>query len=153
MDSKRFLLCLSVLTAAFCAVIAAVNFSQMPPFGNAAATVVSGSSASVGTSSAGALAASSAENRDEAFSGTSAASSESASSKTGSASVPASPVNINTASKEELAALPGIGDTKAQAILDYRTANGPFQTIEDLEKVKGIKDATFGKIKAYVTVS
>lgn len=62
-------------------------------------------------------------------------------------------VNINTASKEELDALPGVGPVKAQAIVDYRKANGPFKTIDDLKKVNGIGDATFEKLKSDITVS
>ncbi len=59
-------------------------------------------------------------------------------------------VNINTASAEELDKIPGIGPTKAQAIVDYRTQNGNFKTIEDIQKVKGIKGGTFAKIKDYL---
>src|SRR5438445_245256 len=62
-------------------------------------------------------------------------------------------VNINTASKEELDALPGIGPVKAQAIIDYRSQNGPFKSPEDIMKVKGIKEGEFGKIKNEITVS
>ncbi|MGL4828915.1 MAG: ComEA family DNA-binding protein [Vibrio sp.] len=52
-------------------------------------------------------------------------------------------VNINTASAEELATLlKGIGIKKAQAIVDYREANGPFASIDDLTNVKGIGEAT-----------
>ena len=62
-------------------------------------------------------------------------------------------VNINTATKEELEALPEIGPVKAQAIIDYRNANGPFKTPEDIMKVNGIKEGTFGKVKRMISVS
>src|SRR5438477_2985005 len=62
-------------------------------------------------------------------------------------------VNINTATKEQLDALPGIGPVKAQAIVDYRAKNGNFKSVEDLKKVPGIGDATFDKIKADVSVT
>src|ERR1700675_966979 len=62
-------------------------------------------------------------------------------------------VNINTATKEELDALPEIGPVKAQAIIDYRKANGPFKTPEDIMKVSGIKEGTFNKIKGQISVS
>lgn len=61
-------------------------------------------------------------------------------------------VNINTASAEELDTLPGVGPSIAQRIIDYRTANGPFRSIEDLKNVRGIGDATFEKLKDKVTV-
>ena len=62
-------------------------------------------------------------------------------------------VNINTATKEELDALPEIGPVKAQAIIDYRKANGPFKTPEDIMKVTGIKEGTFGKVKGMISVT
>jgi competence protein ComEA len=61
-------------------------------------------------------------------------------------------ININTASVEELDKLPGIGPSIAGAIIDYRTTNGPFKQIEDINEVKGIGDALFEKIKEQITV-
>jgi len=60
-------------------------------------------------------------------------------------------VNINTATVEELKALPGIGPAKAQAIVDYRKENGHFKSVEDLKKVKGIGEGIFGKLKDEAT--
>lgn len=62
-------------------------------------------------------------------------------------------ININTATKEQLDGLKGIGPTKAQAIIDYRTKNGPFKTVDDLEKVNGIGPATMKDIRAQVSVT
>lgn len=61
---------------------------------------------------------------------------------------PGESVNINTASKEKLQALPEIGPVKAQAIINNR----PYKKIDDIMKVKGIKEKTFGKIKDVITV-
>lgn len=61
-------------------------------------------------------------------------------------------ISINTASESELTTLDGIGPSKAKAIIEYRNANGPFKTIEDIKKVSGIGDAAFEKIKNRITV-
>ena len=61
-------------------------------------------------------------------------------------------VNLNTATKDELIGLHGIGPAKAQAILDYRKANGPFKSVEELKDVKGIGAKRFEKLKADLTI-
>ena len=60
-------------------------------------------------------------------------------------------VNINTATKEELMTLSGIGESKAEEIITYRKST-PFKTIEDLKNVSGIGDATYEQIKNHITV-
>ena len=62
-------------------------------------------------------------------------------------------VNLNTATKEELVALPGIGPAKAQAILDYRKANGAFKSVDELKDVKGIGAKRFEKLKGELTIA
>lgn len=61
-------------------------------------------------------------------------------------------VNINTANKEKLETLPGIGETTAQKIIDYREQNGKFTKIEDLQNVSGIGEAKFNSLKDKITV-
>lgn len=61
-------------------------------------------------------------------------------------------ININTATKQELTTLIGIGESKADKIIDYRTKNGNFKSIEDLKKVSGIGEAVVEKIKDSITV-
>lgn len=62
-------------------------------------------------------------------------------------------ININTAPKETLILLDGIGDKMAQRIITYRTEHGPFETIQDIMKVNGIGDKKFEKIKSRITVN
>ena len=61
-------------------------------------------------------------------------------------------VNINTAGETELQTLPGIGPSKATAIMEYRETNGPFQKVEDLKQISGIGDKTFEKLQEYISV-
>ena len=69
-------------------------------------------------------------------------------------SVPAvAAVNINTASQDEFVALhKGLGPAKAQAIIDYRKANGPFKSVDDLKHVKGIGNKRLEKLRPELTV-
>jgi competence protein ComEA len=62
-------------------------------------------------------------------------------------------VDINTASEAELDKLPGIGPVKAKAIVAERQKNGPFKSVDDLKRVKGIGDKVFDKLKTEITVS
>ena len=59
-------------------------------------------------------------------------------------------VSINNGSIEELMTLPGIGESKAQAIIEYRESNGKFQTLDDIMNVSGIGEAAYSKIKDYI---
>ncbi|MBR4543964.1 MAG: helix-hairpin-helix domain-containing protein [Lachnospiraceae bacterium] len=61
-------------------------------------------------------------------------------------------VNINTASRDELMTLPGIGGSKADAIIAYRDSNEGFSAPEDIKNVKGIGDSTYESLKDYITV-
>src|SRR5215212_5755468 len=62
-------------------------------------------------------------------------------------------VNVNTASQAELEALNGIGPVKAKAIIDDRAKNGPYKSIDDLDRVKGIGKATIEKLRNDISVS
>jgi competence protein ComEA len=65
----------------------------------------------------------------------------------------AAALNLNTATKEELVALSGIGPAKAQAILDYRAQHGGFKSLDELKDVKGIGARRFEKLKPELTVA
>lgn len=60
-------------------------------------------------------------------------------------------ININTASAEELMTLPGIGQTKADSIIEYRKTNGSFKAIDELMNITGIKEGVFNRISSYIT--
>jgi competence protein ComEA len=63
------------------------------------------------------------------------------------------PVNINTATQEQLESLPGVGAKAAERILEYRQKNGNFKKVEDLMNVKGIGEKSFLKLKPLLTVA
>lgn len=83
-----------------------------------------------------------------------AASSAGSPSNSASSSAPTTPsiVNINTATAAQLETLPGIGTVKAQAILAYREAYGPFRSVNELTLVKGIGEKTLEKLLPYICV-
>ena len=62
-------------------------------------------------------------------------------------------VNINTATPCELDGVKGIGPSKAQAIVDYRSKNGPFKSLDDLKNVKGFGEKSIAKLKGELSVS
>ena len=61
-------------------------------------------------------------------------------------------VDLNTATKQELQSVKGIGPAKAQAIIDYRKKNGPFMSVDDLKNVKGFGDKSVDKIRSELTL-
>lgn len=69
-----------------------------------------------------------------------------------SGSVPTGPVDLNTATMEQLDALPGIGPVLAQRILDWRGAHGRFSSVDELGEVSGIGEATLSDLRPVVTV-
>ena len=76
-------------------------------------------------------------------------------SPTGAAGAPASvggATNLNTASVDDLDELPGVGPVTAQSIVDWRTENGPFRSVDDLLEVRGIGEGTLGDLRDLVTV-
>lgn len=61
-------------------------------------------------------------------------------------------VNLNLATEDSLKQIPGIGQTKAKAIIEFRTQHGPFNKIEQLREIKGFGNKTFDKLKEYFTL-
>jgi competence protein ComEA len=65
---------------------------------------------------------------------------------------PAAPLDLNTATPEQLEQLPGIGPSAAQAIVNFRTKSGPFRRVEDLLAIHGISQRKLDQIRPYVVV-
>ena len=64
-----------------------------------------------------------------------------------------SAVNLNTASRDELVTVPGIGPAKAQAIVEHRKAHGPFKSVDDLKQIKGFRDKLVERLRPELTVA
>jgi competence protein ComEA len=72
--------------------------------------------------------------------------------ESGSAAERPEAVDLNKADLQQLQSLPGVGSAIAQRILDFREANGPFERVEDLLKVRGIGEKSFEKLRPYLRV-
>jgi competence protein ComEA len=70
-----------------------------------------------------------------------------------STSIAIAAVNLNTATKEDLDKVKGIGPVKAQAIIDYRKKNGPFKNVDELENVKGFGGKSVKRVRSELTVN
>ena len=65
---------------------------------------------------------------------------------------PATPLDLNSATPEQLEQLPGIGPSAAQAIVNFRNKSGPFRRVEDLLAIRGISQRKLDEMRPYVTV-
>ena len=72
---------------------------------------------------------------------------------TADSSQPSGVVNINTASSEELELLPRVGPALAGRIIEFREANGPFRTVDEILAVKGIGESSFEKLEPFIVTS
>lgn len=177
MDTKKFILLISALTAIVCALTVVYNFASMPSYGDTNVSAValytsqastSSDSGSLATDSSPAVSAPSSSGKSSVTSsysesitttttkssGTSKASSSSKSSTTSSKAktTAANPVNLNTATLAQLETVPYIGVTRAQAIITYRTAHGSFKSIADINNVKGFGTKMIAKVSPYLTL-
>lgn len=66
---------------------------------------------------------------------------------------PSAPLDLNTATAEQLQQLPGVGPAAAQAIVNFRAKSGPFRRVEDLLAIRGISQRKLDELRPYVTVS
>lgn len=153
LDTKKFTLIVSALTAVVCIMTIVYNFASMPAYGNGEISAEPIYNTVSGSQSAS-LSSHEAESVASSKTGASYSSTSKSSKTSGTASsknVPAKAVNINTASIEELESVPYLGSVKAQAIIDYRNSHGAFKSIDELENVKGIGTKTINKIRQYLT--
>jgi competence protein ComEA len=185
-DTKKFVLLVSALTAIVCALTIVYNFAAMPAYGDTAVSAVplyiaqssdstggadsqpgsSGVSASsavpvvssAGSSSAATVVQSSAPVTSSGVTSSSVTSSSVTSSKVTThkteskkTATAQNPVNLNTATVAELETVPYIGEKKAKAIVDYRSAHGPFSSVDALDSVKGFGKKTIAKLRPYLT--
>jgi comEA protein len=141
MESKRFILIMAGLTAIFCAFIIIYNFLAMPSYGTAS-----------GSAKLMMLSSSASQQAVSQSSASQQAVSQSSASQQAVSQSSSTLINLNTATKEQLMTLPGIGDALAQNIIDYRQENGGFKSVDELENVKLIGQARFDKIKDLVIV-
>ena len=66
--------------------------------------------------------------------------------------VPSYPINLNTATVEELVSIDGLGESRASAIIEYRDYLGGYTSVEQIKEISGIGDATYAKLAPYLTV-
>lgn len=157
MDSKKFTIIVAALTMVFCLLTVVYNFASVPAYGEGAAEAVPIylPTAHSGQSEISSQSAGSSETSSVSVKGSSqkeVTSKTSEPSKKSSSQALSGPVNINTADKAALVNVKYIGDTLAQAIIDYRNTNGKFKTVDDLDNVKGFGKARIEKIRNEITV-
>ena len=66
--------------------------------------------------------------------------------------MPSYPINLNTATVEELVSIDGLGESRASAIIEYRDYLGGYTSVEQIKEISGIGDATYAKLAPYLTV-
>lgn len=177
MDTKKFTLLVAALTAVVCALTVVYNFASMPAYGNAEVSAValytsasssqdftsslpqnSSSSVTASSTEASDTPSDSVSNSSSAYVTAKASSTARTSSRRAAASsskakaTTANPVNLNTATLAQLESVPYIGATRAQEIITYRNAHGPFKNINDLDSVKGFGAKMIAKVSPYLTL-
>jgi len=176
LDTKKFILLISAMTAVICALTVVYNFASMPAYGDADVSAValysgggaassgdfssqasseteissSGTSSESNEPSAGASTRSSSAN--SAKTNSSKTSSHKPSTSSAAKTTPSHPVNLNTATLAQLETVPNIGAARAQDIIDYRNAHGSFSSIDELDKVKGFGAKMIENVRPYLTL-